>query len=118
MIIAMFKAEKHANIDVAEYQKTAQRMMELVSKMPGFISFKGCTADDGETFSMATFEGEQALDAWHNHPDHRATQNEGTTSSTSHSGSESAQSFASTSGSDNRMPRCDSSRRRPSAVVR
>ncbi len=77
MVIAMFKAEKRANIDVAEYQKTAQRMMELVSKMPGFISFKGCTTDDGETFAMATFESEQALDAWHNHPKHRATQRRG-----------------------------------------
>ena len=41
MVIAMFKAEKRAGIDTDEYQKTAQRMMDLVTSMPGFISFKG-----------------------------------------------------------------------------
>ena len=77
MVIAMFKAEKRVDIDVVEYQETATRMMELVQKMPGFISFKGCTTDDGEAFAMATFETEEALDAWHNHPEHRATQKRG-----------------------------------------
>jgi len=77
MVIAMFKAEKRASIDTGEYQKTAQRMMDLVTSMPGFISFKGCTTDDGETFAMATFETEEALEAWHNHPEHRATQRRG-----------------------------------------
>ena len=77
MVIAMFKAEKHAGIDSGEYQKTAQRMMDLVSKMPGFISFKGCTTDDGETFAMVTFETEEALEAWHKHPEHCTTQKRG-----------------------------------------
>jgi heme-degrading monooxygenase HmoA len=77
MVIAMFKAEKRAGIDTDEYQKTAQRMMDLVTSMPGFISFKGCTTDDSETFAMATFETEEALEAWHNHPEHRATQRAG-----------------------------------------
>jgi len=77
MVIAMFRAEKRADVDLAEYQKIAQRMMELVSTMPGFVSFKGCTTSDGETFAMATFETEEALEAWHNHPEHRATQRRG-----------------------------------------
>ncbi len=49
-------------------------MMDLATSMPVFISFKGCTTDDGETFATATFETEEALEAWHNHPEHRATQ--------------------------------------------
>ena len=77
MVIAMFKAEKRPGVDAAEYQKSAQRMMDLVTKMPGFISFRGCTTDDGETFAMATFETEEALQAWHDHPEHRATQRRG-----------------------------------------
>jgi heme-degrading monooxygenase HmoA len=77
MVIAMFKADMRADVDAAEYGKAAQRMMELVTKMPGFISYKGCTTDDGETFSMATFETEEALEAWRNHPEHRATQQRG-----------------------------------------
>lgn len=77
MVIAMFKAEKRAGVDVAEYGKTAERMMELVKQIPGFVSFKGCTADDGESFAMATFETEEALEAWHNHLEHRAAQRRG-----------------------------------------
>ena len=77
MVIAMFKTEKRVGIDAAEYQRIVQRMLDLVNKMPGFISFKGCTTDDGETFSMATFESEEALETWHNHPEHRATQRRG-----------------------------------------
>ena len=77
MVIAMFKAEKREGVDPAEYQRTAQRMMELVKHMPGFISFKGCTTDDGESFAMATFESEASLEAWHDHPEHRAAQQRG-----------------------------------------
>jgi hypothetical protein len=47
-------------------------MMDLMGKMPGFVSFRGCTTDDGETFGMATFESQEALAAWHDHAEHRA----------------------------------------------
>ena len=77
MVIAMFKTVKREDINAAEYQKAVARMMDLVTKMPGFVSLKGCTTDDGETFSMATFDSEEALEAWRSHPEHRATQRRG-----------------------------------------
>jgi heme-degrading monooxygenase HmoA len=77
MVIAMFNTEKRADIDTAEYQQAVKRMMDIVTTMPGFISVKGYKADDGETVTMATFETEEALDAWRTHPEHRATQERG-----------------------------------------
>ena len=90
-----------------EETRHGHRMMDLVKTMPGFVSFKGCTTDDGETFAMATFESEEALGAWRNHPEHRATQRRGYEEFyDSLCGSRSVRSFASTNGHAERRSDC------------
>lgn len=73
----MFRTNTRADIDSAEYAKASQRMWELVSAMPGFVSLKRCSTEDGEIFAMATFESEDALNAWRTNPEHRAMQRRG-----------------------------------------
>lgn len=51
--------------------------MDLVGKIPGFISYKPFRADDGGVIAIARFETEEALDAWRHHPDHVAAQQRG-----------------------------------------
>jgi heme-degrading monooxygenase HmoA len=50
------------------------RMWSIVSAMPGFISYKAYTAEDGERIAVVRFESREALEAWRTHPEHRATQ--------------------------------------------
>jgi heme-degrading monooxygenase HmoA len=49
-------------------------MHELVETIPGFISIKGFTAEDGEEIDIVRFESEQALEAWRNQLEHRIVQ--------------------------------------------
>ena len=74
MVLLLFKTQRRADIDHEEYHKAAARMYELASKMPGFISIKGYTADDGESLSIVKFESEKAMEAWRTHPEHLAVQ--------------------------------------------
>jgi heme-degrading monooxygenase HmoA len=60
-----------------EYLRTAQRMHDLAAAMPGFLSIKTFTAQDGERVSLVEFESEEALAAWREHPEHRRAQQRG-----------------------------------------
>jgi heme-degrading monooxygenase HmoA len=73
MVVTIFRSRlrsEHQN----QYLATATRMRELAEAMPGFISFKTFTAQDGERVSIIEFESEETHEAWRNHPEHRAAQ--------------------------------------------
>ena len=70
----LFKTELRREADGPEYEETDRRMMEIVSKMPGFISIKPYTAEDGERISLVRFESKESLEAWTSHPEHRKAQ--------------------------------------------
>ena len=57
-----------------EYQVWIARMRDLAMTMPGYVSHKTFTADDGERVTIVEFESEAALAAWRNHPEHREVQ--------------------------------------------
>jgi heme-degrading monooxygenase HmoA len=60
-----------------EYNSTLEELLTLASAMPGFISFRHYTSDDGETFAVVEFASADALAAWRDHPDHRKAQQRG-----------------------------------------
>jgi heme-degrading monooxygenase HmoA len=60
--------------DLAEYRERSKRMNELVRQIPGFISIKGFSSEDGDEVSIARFETEEALDNWRFQPEHVDTQ--------------------------------------------
>lgn len=73
MILTVFRSRldpAHA----AAYREMAARMRLLAECMPGFVSFKTFTAEDGERVSIIEFESEETLRAWHEHPEHREAQ--------------------------------------------
>ncbi|HEY7780691.1 MAG TPA: antibiotic biosynthesis monooxygenase [Ktedonobacterales bacterium] len=70
MVVALFGTVLRADVDLAEYRARNERMEELVRRMPGFISVKAYTADDGDRVVIARFESEEALDAWRSLPEH------------------------------------------------
>lgn len=60
-----------------EYYETAARMSEMARSMPGYLSHKVFTAEDGERVTIVEFEGIEAHDAWRFHPDHVAAKKRG-----------------------------------------
>src|SRR5215471_10370438 len=60
-----------------EYSSTLKQLLTLASAMPGFISFRRYTSDDGETLAVVEFASAAALAAWRDHPDHRKAQQRG-----------------------------------------
>jgi heme-degrading monooxygenase HmoA len=62
---------------LGELGAMAQRMYELASGMPGFISYKDFVAEDGENVSVVEFESPETLAAWRDHPEHKLVQARG-----------------------------------------
>ena len=76
MVIVLFRSRLRPEAG-EEYHRTAQRMLELATSMPGFVSFKTFAAEDGERVSIAEYESEDAVRAWYTHPEHLKAQQRG-----------------------------------------
>lgn len=57
-----------------EYARWAAKIHAIAVQMPGFISIKTFTAEDGERVSIVEFESEETMLAWRNQPDHKQAQ--------------------------------------------
>jgi heme-degrading monooxygenase HmoA len=73
MVVVVFRSRLAAGHD-EEYEVASRRMVDLASTMPGFVSFKTFSADDGERVSVVEFESEETAAAWREHPEHRQAQ--------------------------------------------
>ena len=69
MIVAVFRSRLTAGAH-EEYGPMAKRMSELVRTIPGYISHKGFTAEDGERVTIVEFATEEALEEWRTHSEH------------------------------------------------
>ena len=77
MFTVQFKITPRENVDQAEYERTFQRMLELVSQMPGFLGMDGYAGEDGTELAVARFESDEVVKAWKQHPEHLKTQERG-----------------------------------------
>ena len=76
MVVAIFRArirEEHAE----EYYALADEMGKIARSMPGFVSWKGYTSEDGERVSVHEWQSAEQLAAWRNHPEHVRVQSLG-----------------------------------------
>jgi heme-degrading monooxygenase HmoA len=73
MIVTVFRSRLMPDLQ-EEYVALVDRMAELASAMPGYISHKGFFAEDGERCTIVEFESEEAQRAWRMHPEHRVAQ--------------------------------------------
>jgi len=73
MIVTVFRSRLMPGVR-EEYVALVDRMIELASTMPGYISHKGFFAEDGERVTIVEFESEEAQRAWRMHPEHRVAQ--------------------------------------------
>jgi heme-degrading monooxygenase HmoA len=77
MVIIVFRARLRPDADQQALGQLGQRMYELASAMPGYISYKDFAAADGEGVSIVEFESQETLAAWREHPEHKAAQQRG-----------------------------------------
>jgi len=95
MVMTVFRAHVRAGADDA-LGKVGERMYELASAMPGFISYKDFAAEDGEIVSLIEFDSLESVAAWQAHPEHKAAQVRGRTEFFDASRSSSAPRFGNT----------------------
>ena len=76
LVIVVFKITHRPDLPPGDYEATGNRMVELVSSMPGFLGMDYAATDGGELL-VARFESHEALAAWRNEPEHRAAQERG-----------------------------------------
>jgi heme-degrading monooxygenase HmoA len=76
MIVTVFRSRlRDENRDA--YTAVAARMSELAGTMPGYISHKSFTAEDGERVTIVEFASEAAQADWARHAEHLAAQQQG-----------------------------------------
>lgn len=76
MIVTVFRSRLDA-ASLDEYKQVAARMSMLAAAVPGYISHKGFTADDGERVTIVEFASEDGLQAWARHPEHVEAKKQG-----------------------------------------
>jgi heme-degrading monooxygenase HmoA len=73
MIVTIFRSRLKPGVR-DEYVAQVERMNELARTMPGYISHKGYSAEDGERMTIVEFEHEEGMRAWRTNPEHIAAQ--------------------------------------------
>lgn len=77
MYLVVFRNRKRIGIDRAAYDRQANRMEELAKAQPGYLSFKGYVADDGEGVAISEWQDEAAARAWGRDAEHLLAQSMG-----------------------------------------
>lgn len=72
MIVTIFR-NRLVPENQPEYYDAAAKMSKLARAMPGYVSHKAFTADDGERVTIVEFADEASHKAWAFHPEHVAT---------------------------------------------
>jgi heme-degrading monooxygenase HmoA len=73
MVITIFRSRLRPEHQ-EQYSQWAAQMHDLAVTMPGFISIKTFSAEDGERVSIVEFESEEAVRHWREQVDHRQAQ--------------------------------------------
>ena len=76
MIVTMFRSRLRPD-NQQDYYETAGRMSQLAVTMPGYISHKVFTAEDGERVTIVEFADEQGQEGWRTRLEHVEAQKKG-----------------------------------------
>ncbi len=79
-ILTVFRSRLRGDAYDNGYGDHATAMLERAKSMPGFLSFKAFTADDGERVSVIVFASPEDQERWANDEVHRAAQAAGVAS--------------------------------------
>ena len=73
MVVVVFRSRIKPGYE-QEMEALGARMYELASRMPGYVSYREYQAADGEGVAIVEFGSAATLQAWREHPEHRAAQ--------------------------------------------
>lgn len=76
MVLTIFRSRLKAE-NVEEYYRWAALMSEMARTMPGYISHKSFTADDGERLTIVEFADAHGQEFWRTRPEHLEAQKKG-----------------------------------------
>jgi heme-degrading monooxygenase HmoA len=76
-VVVIFKTHLRPKADEDAYRRVSRRMHELAATIPGFLSIKEFTAEDGEVIDLARFADETSLQKWKIEPEHLEAQRRG-----------------------------------------
>lgn len=76
MTVVVFRNRLRPGVE-REFEAHANHIYELALKMPGLVSFKDFTAEDGERLSIIEFRSAEELEAWRVQTEHLAAQERG-----------------------------------------
>ena len=69
MVVTVFRNRLRQEAQ-QEYSEWIARMRDLAQSMPGYLSHKTFTAEDGERVTIVEFATEETHRAWATHPQH------------------------------------------------
>ena len=70
MEMVAFIARPRDDVDQQEYQQTFERMLALVTEIPGFVDIRGFADADGTELALVRFMTREAIEEWREHPEH------------------------------------------------
>ncbi len=76
MIVTVFRSRLGPEAR-PDYNDTAMRLGALAQTMPGYVSHKVFTAEDGERVTIVEFDSEDSHNQWRNQTDHVAAKKRG-----------------------------------------
>jgi heme-degrading monooxygenase HmoA len=79
VIVCIFRSRVRPDADTKALSDLDARLDLLVRELPGFVSNKGFTADDGEGVGIIEFESLAAFETWRRHPEHLRAKERGHT---------------------------------------
>ncbi|MCB5174938.1 antibiotic biosynthesis monooxygenase family protein [Microvirga lenta] len=71
MIVVVFRSRLQPGVEKT-YTETAQSVVPAAMEVPGYISHKVFTAEDGERVTIVEYESEDAMKDWARDPRHVA----------------------------------------------
>lgn len=74
MYVALFWGKVRAQWQNDRYAALGLRMFQRASESLGFVALHRLEVPDGRELAIAYFETKEAMEAWYNHPEHRAVE--------------------------------------------
>lgn len=75
-IVVVFRSKLRPGVE-AEIAPLGMSLYQQASALPGFISYKDFSSEDGEGVAIVEFETMDSLEAWRHHPDHMMAKERG-----------------------------------------
>ena len=77
MFVVLFRSRLRDGYPQEEYERTAERMLELARQVRGFVSFDHYTNPAGDRLTVVRFETDGAVATWRTNVEHMQAQQRG-----------------------------------------